>query len=386
MEEIKKDYTASEFYKKVSHDLDFTVKDAIILVCAILIACIGLNMDSMTTVVGAMLISPLMTPILAIGVSGSLYSVPLFRKAIKIFLMEVSVSIAISTIYFWLSPISYASQQILSRTNTTIWDILIAFVGGIAGIIGAQKKEATNILPGVAIATTLMPPLCTMGYAISQANSDFFLGALYHFLSNCIFIILATVVGMYTTSVTKRMRDFRNKNMGYRKWFVIAAFVFAIPSLISAGQMVSESYRRVTVNQFLQDKLSDYTIVSRTYNAQENKLRLVLFGQEMTPEEEKALEEGIAEYGLAGMTMDVQQITNSGEMTPEELLEVLQNYQESQTVEEQIVQDLDAIDDAKLKEDKKKEEQASSSTESSTSDSSSDTKPSTSTEPSSENQ
>ena len=168
MEKVLKDgklYSLIEFRDKIYEDLDLSKSDLTTLLCAILIASIGLNMNSIPTIIGAMLISPLMTPILGVGFALAILDTKLLKKSFKVLFIQVAVSLLASTLYFLLSPISYASTEIIARTSPTIWDVVIAFVGGLAGIIGARKKEANNIVPGVAIATALMPPVCTVGYS-----------------------------------------------------------------------------------------------------------------------------------------------------------------------------------------------------------------------------
>ena len=330
---MSKTYTASEFYKKVNDDLEFDYKDAAILICAILIACIGLNMNSIPTVIGAMLISPLMTPILAIGISGSVYSLPLFKKALKMLSMEIGVSLGISILYFWLSPISYASEQIIARTSPTVWDVLIALIGGLAGIIGAQKKDGGNIIPGVAIATALMPPLCTVGYAIAVGHMEYFLGSSYLFLINVVFIILSTILGFSWTGLSKRIRQERQVSKKYQIWASIALFIFMLPSLLSAGTMVRDSYQRLMLNQFLNEALTDVTVVSRQYDAATKTLNLVVYGD--NPVESKALEADLQEYGLNDIQLNVQQLSNQDQLSTDELLAILEEKLANQTIEDQ---------------------------------------------------
>lgn len=323
MNQPRTDYTASEFYKKIHQELDIDYKDQLILVCAILIASIGLNMNSIPTVIGAMLISPLMTPILGMGVGASVYSVPLFKKAMKLFLIEVAISLGISTVYFFLSPISYASEQLIARTSPTIWDVFIAFIGGLAGIIGAQKKGANNIVPGVAIATALMPPLCTVGYAISQGNQAYFFGATYLFLINVVFILLATIVGMTLTSLSKKMRAQNVIQPTYQRLFLLAIVLFSLPSLFSAGRLVSDSYRRLTVNQVLSEQLPHQTILSRQYNASTNRLTLLLYGDSLSSSEQNQLEEELHRRGLEKLQVEIHHLDKSGSLSVEEILELL---------------------------------------------------------------
>ena len=178
------------FIKKLTNDSKLNIENLVILTCAIFIASIGLNMNSTATIICAMLISPLMSPLLAIGTGLAIYDIKLIKNGSTTILVEIIISLLASTSYFFFSPLSYASKEIIARTSPTIWDVMIAFFGGVAGIIGASKKEATNIVPGVAIATALMPPLCTVGYGIASHNLTFFLGASYLFLINAVFIIL----------------------------------------------------------------------------------------------------------------------------------------------------------------------------------------------------
>ena len=166
----QKNYLSPQFISKINDDGTLNIESLIILTCAIFIASIGLNVNSTATIIGAMLISPLMGPLLAIGTGLAIYNTNLLRKGALSLIAEVVISLIASSIYFYFSPLSYASQEIVARTSPTIWDVLIALFGGIAGIIGARKKGANNIVPGVAIATALMPPLCTAGYSIASGN------------------------------------------------------------------------------------------------------------------------------------------------------------------------------------------------------------------------
>ena len=124
-----------------------------------------------------------------------IFDTRLIKQSLEVLFTQVLVSLLVSTLYFWISPLSYASSELIARTSPTIWDVLIAIAGGIAGVIDSRKKEANNIVPGVAIATALMPPICTAGYGLANGNVRFLFGALYLFLINCVFIMLANIVG-----------------------------------------------------------------------------------------------------------------------------------------------------------------------------------------------
>lgn len=201
MEKVLKDgklYSLIEFRDRIYEDLGLSKSDLTTLLCAMLIASIGLNMNSIPAIIGAMLISPLMTPILGVGFALAILDTKLLKKSFKILFIQVAVSLLASTLYFLLSPISYASTEIITRTSPTIWDVVIAFVGGLglAGIIGARKKEANNIVPGVAIATALMPPVCTVGYSIATGNLEYMVGASYLFSINFSFIMITHILAL----------------------------------------------------------------------------------------------------------------------------------------------------------------------------------------------
>jgi uncharacterized hydrophobic protein (TIGR00271 family) len=165
-----------------------------ILACAIVVASVGLNVNSTAVIIGAMLISPLMGPIVGAGFALGIYDFALLKKSAKNLLIATVVSLTVSTIYFSISPFKEAQSELLARTSPNIYDVLIAFFGGLVGVIAITRAEKGNPIPGVAIATALMPPLCTAGYGLAMGNYLYFLGALYLYIINCFFICIATYV------------------------------------------------------------------------------------------------------------------------------------------------------------------------------------------------
>lgn len=180
-------------YEEIKKGIVFKGTNLWILFFAIIIASVGLNMNSTAVIIGAMLISPLMGPINGMGYSIATYDFELFKKSLKNYSFAIIVSIAGSTAYFALSPISTAHSELLARTNPTIYDVVIALFGGLAGIVAISSKQKGNVIPGVAIATALMPPLCTAGYGLATGQFNFFFGAFYLFTINTIFIAIASV-------------------------------------------------------------------------------------------------------------------------------------------------------------------------------------------------
>lgn len=155
-----------------------------VLFFAILIASIGLNVNSTAVIIGAMLISPLMGPIVGIGYGAGVSDMKLIRLAARNMLVFIVISLITSALYFLLTPLKEAQSELLARTQPSLWDVLIAFFGGSAGIVALTRKEISNVIPGVAIATALMPPLCTAGYALVHGNWEYFSGAFYLFTIN----------------------------------------------------------------------------------------------------------------------------------------------------------------------------------------------------------
>ncbi len=202
-----------------------------ILVFAVIIASVGLNMNSTAVIIGAMLISPLMGPINGIGYSIATYNFPLFRKAIKNFSFAVIASLFASTAYFAISPIGTVHSELLARTSPTIYDVIIALFGGLAGIIALSSKQKGNVIPGVAIATALMPPLCTAGYGLATLQSNYFFGAFYLFTINTVFIAISSVV----VSQILKFPILRNIDINQKKrvnrWISIVTILVLIPSI-----------------------------------------------------------------------------------------------------------------------------------------------------------
>ncbi|HAL64555.1 MAG: hypothetical protein XD81_1329 [Bacteroidetes bacterium 38_7] len=187
-----------EDYATVHQEIDkgaaFRGANLWILACAIMVASVGLNMNSTAVIIGAMLISPLMGPINGIGYSIAIYDFALLRKSLKNFGFAVLAGLLVSGLYFFISPLSSAHSELLARTSPSIYDVLIAFFGGLAGIIAVSSRIKGTVIPGVAIATALMPPLCTAGYGLATLQPSFFFGALYLFTINTVFIALAALL------------------------------------------------------------------------------------------------------------------------------------------------------------------------------------------------
>ena len=178
--------------ENIKSNISFRGSNLWILACAIVIASVGLNVNSTAVIIGAMLISPLMGPIVGAGFALAIYDFELLKKSGKNLLIATIVSLIVATLYFYLSPFKVAQSELLARTSPNIYDVLIAFFGGLVGVIAITRVEKGNPIPGVAIATALMPPLCTAGYGLAMGNFSYFLGAFYLYTINCFFICIST--------------------------------------------------------------------------------------------------------------------------------------------------------------------------------------------------
>lgn len=245
-EKIRKAFSLSE--DSASHEeikerlLDggkITGTNMCVLVCAMVIASVGLNMSSTAVIIGAMLISPLMGSILASAYGNVSADYPLFTNHMVGFGLQIAISVAAAAIYFFLSPVKEPTAELLARTSPTFFDLLVAFFGGIAGIIGQTRIDKTNtVIPGVAIATALMPPLCTCGYAIANGRLDMLLGAGYLFIINAYFIFLAASIILTVLKIPKTKELTEKQWRRHRLRMVRNTIIIAIPSIVAVYMMV----------------------------------------------------------------------------------------------------------------------------------------------------
>ena len=210
-----------------------------VLICAMVIASVGLNMSSTAVIIGAMLISPIMGSILASAYGNVTADYSMFSNFMLGFGIQIVISVTAAAIYFFLSPVKEPTVELLARTSPSFYDVLIAFFGGIAGIIGQTRMDKTNtVIPGVAIATALMPPLCTCGYSIANGRLDMLLGAGYLFIINAYFIFLAATMILTVLKIPKT-RELTEKEWKVHRFIMIRnTIIIAIPSIVAVYFMV----------------------------------------------------------------------------------------------------------------------------------------------------
>ena len=322
-------YSTREYREKLYDDLHVRLRDTAILMCAIFIASIGLNMNSTAVIIGAMLISPLMTPIVGLGFGLAIFDTRLIKQSLEVLLTQVLVSLLVSTLYFWISPLSYASSELIARTSPTIWDVLIAIAGGIAGVIGSRKKEANNIVPGVAIATALMPPICTAGYGLAIGNVRFLFGALYLFSINCVFIMLTNIVGTRIMMKKSALSSFKELNIKMKIGLISLIVLLVLPASYSAVTLTMNEKRKEEIKQFVGKEFANYTVINQVYKSKRNELVLTVVGDPISEEELETIRQKQASYGIQSVQLKVNQVNNSQKLDSEmtkEFYETIDKY------------------------------------------------------------
>ena len=318
-------YSTREFREKLYDDLHVRLRDTLILMCSIFIASIGLNMNSTAVIIGAMLISPLMTPIIGLGFGLAIFDTRLIKQSLEVLFTQVLVSLLVSALYFWISPLSYASSELIARTSPTIWDVLIAIAGGIAGVIGSRKKEANNIVPGVAIATALMPPICTAGYGLANGNVRFLFGALYLFLINCVFIMLINIVGTRIMMRQSPLSSFKELNTKMRIGLISLIVLLVLPASYSAVTLTMDQARKEGIKQFVGKEFANHTVINQVYKSRNNELVLTVVGDPISEEELETIRQKQASYGIQSVQLKVNQVHNSTKLDSETTKEFYEN-------------------------------------------------------------
>ena len=306
----------SETIASIVSGVDFSGAKLWILVLAIFVASLGLNTNSTAVIIGAMLISPLMGPIIGMGLGVGINDFMLLKRAFKNYLVATLFSVATATLYFLITPFNEAQSELLARTSPTIYDVLIALCGGLAGIIalGSLSQRSGNVIPGVAIATALMPPLCTVGFCLATANWLYALGALYLYLINTIFISVATFIGV-TLIMRFHKKEFVDKQREKRvkRTIMGIAIITIIPSVFITLGMVKEAMFNNRCKRFCTNvvKVEGAHIISHTFDYKNRSMRVVLLGEEADSAAINMMKERMADYGLEETTLDIVQGTSN---------------------------------------------------------------------------
>lgn len=271
-----------------------------VLIFAIMIASIGLNVNSTAVIIGAMLISPLMGPIVGIGYGAGVSDFALIRQAAKNLGVMAAISLATATIYFSLTPLGEAHSELLARTTPTLWDVLIAFFGGAAGIVALTRKEISNAVPGVAIATALMPPLCTAGYGLANLNLEYFAGAFYLFAINSVFIALATLLFVKLMKLPIRHSVDAEKERRHAWIISVIVVLMIVPSSILAYRLVREERFNAEASKLIAQvsQSESYAVIAHDISAKERRIVVTATGDTAPDRLRDELLSGFASAGF----------------------------------------------------------------------------------------
>ncbi len=280
-----------------------------VLIFAIVVASVGLNVNSTAVIIGAMLISPLMGPIVAIGFGTATADLPLIQKGIKHLFAATLISVGTSALYFWLTPLKGAGSELLARTTPTAWDVLIALFGGLAGAVGLTRRAFTNVVPGVAIATALMPPLCTVGYGLGSGHYAYAAGALYLFLINSVYISLAAfLVVRFLGLPEPTFADAARKRQVHRITWAIALLT-ALPSVWLGYRLVHRAVFENNVRRFVDEQLTFPAtyVVARQLNPAARTINILLAGKRLPISRLDSIRARLPSYRLAAARLTIRQ-------------------------------------------------------------------------------
>jgi uncharacterized hydrophobic protein (TIGR00271 family) len=322
--------------ENVTQNVSFRGANLWILACAILIASVGLNVNSTAVIIGAMLISPLMGPIVGAGFALATYNFDLLKKSIKNLFIATIVSLTVSVLYFYLSPFKEVQSELLARTAPNIYDVLIAFFGGIVGAVSITRVEKGNPIPGVAIATALMPPLCTAGFGIATGNFSYFLGAFYLYTINCFFICIATF--LIIKFLKYRPVQWADKTLEKRIRYGISILIIVmiVPSCYLAYNLLNEKRYTQNVENYINTEFinNGYTIIYKkiNYNSNPKSIELAFLSKKLDSLEIKQLNNNLKDFGINNTNLVIKQ--NTSDLKSEILNEI--NLQKNSVSEKDL--------------------------------------------------
>ncbi|MFI3263103.1 MAG: DUF389 domain-containing protein [Rikenellaceae bacterium] len=301
-----------EVVENIVKGVDFKGTNLWILIFATYIASIGLNTNSSAVIIGAMLISPLMGPILGTGLAVAINDFELLKRALRNFAFAVVISLLVSATYFFMSPLTIAQSELLSRTQPTTWDVLIAFFGGLAGIVAQSRKDRTSpVIPGVAIATALMPPLCTAGFGIANLNMEYFFGALYLFFINSIFISLATYSLVRFLKYKKKTFVNPVRERQIKRIMGAIAIIVIVPSILLAINIVNETTFKANTKHYVENafEFKDTQVInySCSYSTKKQSIEVTLIGKAISDDAMQTIQNQLAAYNLKGAELSIKQ-------------------------------------------------------------------------------
>ncbi len=297
----------------IRNGVEFKGANLWILIFATFIASLGLNVNSTAVIIGAMLISPLMGPIMGVGLAIGQNDFELLKRSLKSYLVATLFSVITATLYFSFTPLNEVQSELLARTSPTIYDVFIALFGGMAGIVALSTKEKGNVIPGVAIATALMPPLCTAGFGLATGNLLYFLGAFYLYFINSVFISLATVIGVRVMHFQLKAFVDKEREKMVKRYIVLIALGTMIPAVYLTYGIVKETFYQSAANHFISKEMDfpDTQVLDRKVSYDTKEIRVVLIGKEVPEDRIVEARSKLKDYKLYNTKLVVFQGVNN---------------------------------------------------------------------------
>ncbi len=305
-----------ETIDSIRKGVEFKGANLWILIFAIFMASLGLNVNSTAVIIGAMLISPLMGPIMGVGLSVGMNDFELMKRSLKSFLITTAFSVTTATVYFFFTPIAEAQSELLARTSPTIYDVFIALFGGLAGVVALSTKEKGNVIPGVAIATALMPPLCTAGYGLASGNLIYFLGAFYLYFINSVFISLATFIGVRMMHFQRKEFVDKNREKTVRKYIILIVIITMCPAVYLTFGIIKSTFYETAANHFINTELNfeKTQVLDKKVSYEHREIRVVLIGPEVPEASIELARSKMKQYKLEETKLIVLQGMNNDAM------------------------------------------------------------------------
>ena len=307
-----------EVVEGIHAGIDFRGAKLWILVLAIFVASLGLNTNSTAVIIGAMLISPLMGPIIGMGLSVGMNDFETFKRSLRSLTVATVFSVTTATLYWLITPMAETQSELLARTSPTIWDVFIALFGGLAGIIAltSRSQRTGNVIPGVAIATALMPPLCTVGFGLGTGQWLYALGAFYLYIINCIFISLATFLGVRMMHFHAKVFVDKKREKRVRTYITVIVVATMVPAVVLTWRMVEETVWTTEAKSFVENEVQfeGTQIIAKDMNYRERNIKVVLIGNELSATDTALVNRRLADYSLAGTTLELVSGNSSMDM------------------------------------------------------------------------
>ncbi len=307
---------------EIMQEVSFKGANLWLLGFTMIIACVGLNMNSPYAIIGAMLMSPLMAPVIGMGFSISTNNWKMFKSCAQNWALSLLISLAASTLYFYLTPFTEATDALKAFSHATIYDIMLAFFGGLAAFIGITRMRGIKVLAGVAVATACMPPLSTAGYGLAHLQWDFLLGGSYLYIINCIYIGLAVML-LSRYMRYKKLVSFQAKPLSAKIVYILA-FVSLLPATYFAWQLVQENKTTTHINNFITENLNNENISVLKKNIylirDQKEIEVYVAGRILSPAGKDSISKKLNNYGLGNFKLIIHTTPNLEAIQAEPLL------------------------------------------------------------------